>query len=219
MPEDYQWLQQFHLQQEETRKRRELSDARRRDNARKTIKKYNTGSNKGRARATNAKGVQGEAKKMAQLLESMTPWGIFSLMLQFNPAIDWMYGLAFFAAIGKDILNYTEATGVLYALVFIATILVSIFIGMMVLLSGLSEGRTNSRSEQKMIRALLILTFTTAVEIIPGVNFIPFETISVMVLYAFALQERKQLEKFYELAQQKIAGQNQEEASGAFAEA
>ena len=89
-------------------RQQQLRDARIRDQrekARKNIKKQSTGRNKGAAKNT-----LNEAKAAMDLAKSITPWGIFRLMLQFNPMIDWTFGVAFFAALLKDILNYSEAT-------------------------------------------------------------------------------------------------------------
>jgi flagellar biosynthesis component FlhA len=91
----------------------------------------------------------------------------------------------------KDILDPFELTGILYALVFVATLIASTIIFFMMVLTGIFEGKSN-RIERKIIRSYLILTLATVVEIIPGVNLIPIESFSVLIIYTLALQERKQ---------------------------
>lgn len=160
-----------------------MRDARKKEKARKTLKKYNTGR-RHRGRAKSALHNAGD------LIKSMTPWNFLGLMLQFNPMVDWMYGIALFAAILKDILDPFELSGVFYAFTFVATLIASITIFFMMILTGIYEGKSN-RIERRIIRSFLILTLATAVEIIPGVNLIPIETFTVIVIYTLALHERK----------------------------
>lgn len=198
MPEDYQWLQQFHQQQEEARRQRELKNAQKRKEARQTLKKYSTGKNRSQAKSIMRRGTKNRANEAISMLKALTPWSIFSSILQFQPMTDWTYGIAFFAAILKDILDPFELTGFFYAFVFVITILASITIGLMMLLASLMEGKSN-RVERKIIRAFLTLTLATTIEIIPGVNILPIETVTVLVLYAFALQDRKKEEAWEKL--------------------
>ena len=169
----------------ELQKQNELRAARDRDKkekARATLKKNNTGKNKGQA-----KQAINDAKNLAK---NATPWGMLSLLGEFKLFSDWMYGLALFAAMFKDILDLIEATGVLYVVVIVATFCVSIFIAMMMLLGSASTG--HGRKQQKMIRSYLILLGGTTVEIVFGLNFLPVETLTVLIIYALLLSDRKQ---------------------------
>jgi high-affinity Fe2+/Pb2+ permease len=161
-----------------------LRDARinsQRQKARATLQRHSTGKNKGQAQ---------EAIKTAKALaKSTTPWGFFSLLREGNPFMDWMYGIAIFFAILKDILDFLNLTGIGYIIVFVATICCSIIIAMAMLLGSFANGA--GRAQQKMIRSWLTLLIGTTVELIPGVDFIPLETFTVLVVYFMLLADRK----------------------------
>jgi|WetSurMetagenome_2_1015567.scaffolds.fasta_scaffold55702_2 hypothetical protein len=175
MPDDYQ-------------KQRALEEARRKDERNKSkenLKKYSTGKNQGLAK---------NVKKDAQnLVKSATPWGALGFLMQASPVSDWMYGLALIAAIFKDILDIVEFTGIFYIIVIITTFLVSIFIAMMMLLGSFSNGY--GKRNQKIIRSWLILLSGTAAEMLFGINILPIETLTVLIIYALALSARKQAKK------------------------
>lgn len=168
-------------------KRQELLAARKatkrekdKDNARKTLKKYGTGKNKGQA-ANTIKSARG-------MIESATPWGIIALMFQANILSDWPYALALIAAILKDIFDLAEVTGVGYALVFVFTFMCGIWIAMMMMLAGDKRGG----KQRKIIRSWLILLSGTTMEMIFGLDLLPIETVTVLIIYALALIDRKQ---------------------------
>lgn len=162
-------------------KQQELKKARKRD-AKSTLREYNTGKSKGLAKNTI-----NDAKNLAK---SATPWGALKLLAKANPITDWMYGLAFVAAIFKDFLDFVEITGFLYIIVIISTFLVSIFIAMMMLLGSFTTG--HGRRDQKIIRSWLILMGGTTAELLFGVNILPIETVTVALIYMFALSARAQ---------------------------
>ena len=172
------------MEQEKPLNLREQRKEKEEQKARERINKYNTGKNKGRA---------GEAIRNARnLARNATPWGMTSLLFQIKPLSDWMYGLALIAAIFKDILDITEATGIMYAVVIVATLLCSIFIAMMMILGGFSNGAEGGRVQQKMIRSWLILLGGTVAEMLFGINFLPIETFTVAIVYVLLLSARKQ---------------------------
>jgi len=188
-------------------KYRELKEARERDKrkkARETLKKYNTGKNKGQAKQA--------IKDAENLAKSATPWGMLSLFFQMKPFSDWMYGLALFAAVLKDLVDLIEATGIGYIVVVIATLCCSIFIAMMMLLGNFSNGA--GRRQQKIIRSWLILLGGTTIELLFGINFLPVETLTVLIVYALLLAARKQAQ-----TQQKEEGQSEAAYEEDYAEA
>ena len=179
-------------------KQKELEEARRKDKrkkAKETLKKYSTGKNKGLAKNTI-----NDAK---DLVKNATPWRAVKLLSKANPITDWMYGLAFVAALFKDVLDFVEITGILYIIVFMSTFLVSIFIAMMMLLGSFTTG--HGRGDQKIIRSWLILIGGTTAELLFGINFLPIETITVALIYMFALSSRIQDQE-----QEKSASPNKE---------
>lgn len=170
---------------DDTQKYKDLRAARvndQREKARNTLKNYSTGKNKGLAKNTI-----NDAKNLAK---SITPTSFLSLVLQMKLFSDWMYGLALFAAAFKDLLDLIEATGFGYILVIVATFCISAFIAMMMLLGSYSNGA--GRKQQKIIRSWLILLGGTTVELIFGLNFLPVETLTVLIVYALLLSSRQQ---------------------------
>jgi hypothetical protein len=117
-------------------------------------------------------------------------------MFQINPLADWMYGLAFMAAILKDLLDISQATGILYILVLVTTLCCSIFIAMMMILGSFTHSGTG-RVQRKIIRSWLVLLSGTTAELLFGVNFLPIETLTVLIIYVLMLMERKQAQLSY----------------------
>lgn len=170
------------------RKQQELQKARARDQrkkARETLKKNSVGKNKGLTKKTIR-----DAKNLAK--DFSTHWGIFSLATKISLA-DWMYFAALLAAIFKDIVDLIEAAGVTYIVVFVVTLCISAFIAMMMFLGSFSSGK--SRTQYKIIRGWLILLGGTGAEMIFGLNFMPIETFTVILIWGMVLSERKQAEK------------------------
>lgn len=173
----------------------------------KTLKKYNIRENKGLAEKTIKKSMDPKIldevrrrispmNSAKDLAKKATPWGMISLMRGGNLLSDWMYGLAMMAAMLKDMLDIAGATGILYIMVVVATFLCSIFIAMMMLLGSFSNGA--GRAQQKMIRSWLVLLGGTTVEMLFGINFLPIETLTVLIVYVMMLSSRaesKKLEK------------------------
>lgn len=136
-----------------------------------------------------SKKIKSQIGQFRQIAKTASPVGFFSLMLQIKPMKDWTYGLALFAAIFKDIVDLIEGTIVLYAVVVVVGFCVSIFIGLMMLLANSMEEKKHNR---KMTKRWITLFLGTAAEILIGVNFIPMETLTVLLIYAMTLQDRKE---------------------------
>lgn len=172
----------------DAQKQQALREARTRDQRRKsreTLKKYSTGKNKGMAKKTIS-----DTKNLAKNVA--TPGGIFSLATKISPA-DWMYFAALVASIFKDIIDLIEAAGVTYIVVIVITFCISSFIAFMMLLGSFSHKK--GRAQQKIIRSWLILLGGTATEMIFGLNFMPFETLTILLIWGLVLSERKQAEE------------------------
>jgi hypothetical protein len=170
---------------EKQKKLREIREREKREKASQNFKKYNAGKNKKQTAR-----LVGEA---AVLAKNATPWGVLSLLGEFNIFSDWMYGAALFAAIFKDLLDIIEITGIGYAIVVVATFCAGIFIAMMMLLGSFSNEA--GRKQQKIIRSWLILGGGTIMELIPGIDFVPIETLTVIIIYALLLSHRKQFKE------------------------
>ena len=95
-----------------------------------------------------------------------------------------VFGVALSAAGLKDLLDILPATGVGYALVIIMTILIFIFIGFMILI-GIFLGGGGG------LHILLMLFGGTAIEILPGIDFLPLTMATVITIYWTILSKRK----------------------------
>ena len=124
------------------------------------------------------------------MIESATPWGFLALLSKINLS-DWPYALALVAAIFKDIMDFMEATGFGYAIVLVLTFMCSIWIAMMMLLASGGKGR----QDQKIIRSWLILLSGTTAELIFGIDVLPIETLTVLIIFALALLAKQQAAK------------------------
>jgi len=165
-------------------KQQDLKEARandKRKKARENLKKYSIGKNRGMAKDTveNAK----------NLAKSITPWGALALMTQISIG-DWMYFLALLAAVFKDILDLIEFAGITYIIIIVVTICISIFIGMMMFLGSFSNGQ--GHRQQRIISSWLTLLSGTTVEMLFGINILPIETMTVLIIWGFVLSARKQ---------------------------
>lgn len=100
-----------------------------------------------------------------------------------------IYGLAVALALFKDILDFAFI-GSLPAIGTVVTFCVSIAIGMVLLFDGISSSQR--KVARRMTRRFLILIAGTLVEgIFFGLNFFPFEVITVLIIYWMSLADRK----------------------------
>lgn len=148
-----------------------------------------------RERLERARQNYQEAKKLggeaATLAKSATPWGMLSLLGQINILSDWTYGMALFAAIFKDLIDFI-GIGSLPAIGTVITICTSIFIAFMMILGNIMQSEHDRTVLQSAIlKKWGVLIVVTLVELFFGLNFIPAETIGVLLIYAFALAARK----------------------------
>jgi hypothetical protein len=141
-------------------------------------------------RSRKEQSVINDAKNIAE--DAITS-GPFSYFFQMNFFTDWMFGAAIFAALLKDILDPIEVTGALFVLIFILTICTSIFIGLMMVLGSFATG--TGRGKSTVIKRFLTLLGGTIAEFIPGLNFLPIETLTAIWIYLIVLSARKQQEK------------------------
>lgn len=136
---------------------------------------------------------QNIGEKMKELSTLAKPMKALSIVLEIEPLKDWVYFLALTGAILKDFLDILEGVIVLHGLLVVATFCISIFIAlMMILANALEEQKTTGRI---MMKKWLVLFGATTGELIIGVDFLPIETMAVIVIYALALLARKQVKE------------------------
>lgn len=140
-----------------------------------------------------------DAKKLGSqaktLVKSATPWGFFSLLSEINILTDWTYFAALMAAMVKDLLDFV-GIGSLPAIGTVITFCSAIFIMFMMILGNMmheEHDRTVFQSYilNKWIVKWIILLITTIVELLFGANFLPIQTIGVLIIWSFALAARK----------------------------
>lgn len=112
-----------------------------------------------------------------------------SLIKYFDPFMDWLYGIALALAIIKDILDYA-GIGSLPAIGTIVTFIVSFTIGMIMFITGSAKRKRETTSLLKSRYGSLVAG--TIVEMIFGINFLPIETLLVIVVFYLTLDERRE---------------------------
>jgi len=100
-----------------------------------------------------------------------------------------IYGLAMSLALFKDILDFAFI-GSLPAIGTVVTFCVSMAIGSILFFGGISASRR--KVARKMTRRFLILIAGTLAEgVFFGLNFLPVETLTVLIIYWMELTDRK----------------------------
>lgn len=96
--------------------------------------------------------------------------------------------IALMAAILKDLLDYV-GIGSLPAIGYVVTICVSFVIGIMIFIAG--SGNKKRNRAKSLIKKLVTLGGGTIVEsLLFGLNFLPIETLTVIVLYRIVKKEK-----------------------------
>ena len=102
-----------------------------------------------------------------------------------------IYGIAFSLAALKDLLDL--AIGIIPGVVTVIGFCISIAIGFTLLFDGISSSqRKAARIKARMIRRYLVLIAGTMVEsFLVGLNYFPFELLTVAIIYWMSLVDRK----------------------------
>lgn len=149
----------------------------------------------------NDKDLQHKAKSLARLMGPINP---LSLLSQISPADDWMYLLAFLAALTKDLLDLCIFIfGIGDIIPLLASFIIDPFIFLMMILGSSGGGR--GRAEQSMVKSTtkqgLIILVGSVTDDVPGINVLPIETFVVIVVYLMTLYDRvknDRVEKAYQ---------------------
>lgn len=132
----------------------------------------------------NARQALDNAKKNR---EKIIPKDASSLLKQMDIFTDMPFVLALGAALLKDLIDLVAAETIIFSVLF--SILCSIFIAMMLLIAGASGKRKSSKQTVKKILSLLAGGIADS---IPGIDFLPIESVTVVVIYVLTLMERKE---------------------------
>lgn len=144
---------------------------------------------KGSKNGNNKKKV-GKAKQVVKDAFNLTRAVSDPFILRFMRPGDWPYFLAWILTLVKDLLDFA-GVGSLPAIGTVVTICVSIAAYLLSLLVDTKRAKGVTKAFTKAI----ILLSGTAVELFFGVNFIPWETLAVSMMYLLTLQERKEEKK------------------------
>lgn len=125
------------------------------------------------------------------LKDIATPLGGVSLAKQINFIGDMPFVAAMGAAMLKDLLDLVTGPTVILAILF--SILCSIFIFMMLFLVSSSENRKIGKNiATKYGKKMITLLFGAILESVPAIDFLPIQTITVVIIYIVTLMERKE---------------------------
>jgi len=130
--------------------------------------------------------MAGEAKKAANAAKS----GL-ALLRHIDMFKDWLFLLAFFAALLKDISDFA-LIGSFPGWGTVISLCCSILIFFLILLAGAGEKRSSTKA---MVKKIMTMMGGTLAEFLPGINFLPIETIIVIYIYIIVLAERKTAEE------------------------
>lgn len=131
-------------------------------------------------------GVQDTVNDAKNIAQAATPWGVFALLKEIDMLGDMPFFFALCAAVLKDIFNiFTFETVILP---FITSICCGIFIYMMLYLGGAGDKK---RKTKKMMGKGLTILFGSILDFIPGLDIVPIETITVLIVYGWVLLDRK----------------------------
>jgi hypothetical protein len=118
-----------------------------------------------------------------------------SLMKYFDPFMDWLFGIALCFALFKDISDFV-GLGSLPVIGTLITFMVSSIIGGIMFITGSTGKVANAkRIVKSLAKKWGALIAGTAVEMFFGLNFFPFETLVVAVVFYLTLQERMLADK------------------------
>lgn len=144
------------------------------------------GNHTDRLEAARKGGISQTAKVAKDLASVVTPAGAFSLFKQIDFLADMPYVAALGAAMLKDLLDMVAAETVILSVIFSA--LCTIFIFMMMMLVG-SGGK--KKVANNLLKKIGILGVGGIADSVPGVDFFPIESITVVAIYVMALVDRK----------------------------
>jgi hypothetical protein len=135
--------------------------------------------------------LKNSAKKAKKAITGTV--NFFSLLGYINPFIDWLFGIALILAILKDILDIVNnaliaAGGVGEILIIIFTFFISVFIFLVMIITG-SVGKT--KMARNTIKKILAIIGIAIAEAIPAIDLLPMETILVVTTFWMTLRERK----------------------------
>ncbi len=135
-----------------------------------------------RDNASRATQPMKNASQMASIAQ------IGSLSQHINPLWDWLYAIALALAILKDLVDLV-GIGSLPLIGTVITILISLSLGSIMLLVG---GYSKKKMARSIAKRYGTLFGGTMIEFLFGVNVLPIETLTIIIVYVLTLKERQE---------------------------
>ena len=108
-----------------------------------------------------------------------------------HPLTDWLYIVALFLALFKDLLHLS-VLGSLPAIGTVVTFIISISIGFILLATG-ALSKSHQLYKNFMFRIFLLGVGTLVEAFLFGLNLIPIQTITLILIYINVIFERKNI--------------------------
>lgn len=141
-----------------------------------------------RRNSSSKKNKLDQAKKVAKVASDLAkPWGGLSLLKYIHFSVDWLMAFAIAAAVLKDILDWIGFS--LPVINEIINFSVALITTGALLLMGSDKG--TQKMVKKQMKKWFVLIAGVGAEEFFGLNFLPWETIAVLVCYFLVLVERK----------------------------
>ncbi|HPN54625.1 MAG TPA: hypothetical protein PLB52_01700 [Candidatus Moranbacteria bacterium] len=132
-----------------------------------------------------SKGIQ-NPKGMSKAIKNLaTPTGVFAALKHVDFLKDMPFIAAAMFALLKDILDFIFNETIILGMLF--SILCSIFIFMMLWLAGSSRKQKRAKG---FVKKAVILIGGGIADSLPGLGFLPIETLTVFLIYITVLSER-----------------------------
>lgn len=151
---------------------------------------YKSALDEARDKDTQGSATEQASQAAKDLAAAATPMGAVSLLKQIDFIGDIPYAAAIGAALIKDLLDLVAAETIILSFLFSA--LCTIFIFMMMLLVG-ANGKKKGAS--KLLNKIPVLIGGGIIDSLPGIDFLPIETLTVGIVYVMELIERKNAPK------------------------
>jgi len=130
--------------------------------------------------------LKNKADQAKNLAKSASPMGALKLASQIQVS-DVLFVIPVSAAVLKDVSDVI-LIGSLPGLGTVVSICCSITIGLFTIVLGGGGAKKSAKGSTKII---LFLIGGTLVEMVPGVDFVPVETVTAVLVYILVLQQRR----------------------------
>jgi len=115
----------------------------------------------------------------------------YSFLKEVNWMIDWMIGVPLLLAILKDVVDWM-GLAILPGINDLIVWCISILTTLVMIFLGASGARTKVKVANSLVKKAITIIGGTICEELPGIDFLPIMTLTVLVAYILVLLDRKQ---------------------------